>query len=99
MLGLGETEDDVRRTMDDLRENGVDVLTFGQYLQPSRRHLPVKEYVTPERFDEWREEAEGVGFSYVAAGPLVRSSYKAGEFFLKNLVREREAAAFAAASG
>uniref|UniRef100_A0A7S1ZNM9 Lipoyl synthase, mitochondrial n=1 Tax=Trieres chinensis TaxID=1514140 RepID=A0A7S1ZNM9_TRICV len=93
MLGLGETDDDVRSCMDDLRENDVDVLTFGQYLQPSRRHLPVKEYVTPEKFDDLRVEAEKMGFKYVASGPMVRSSYKAGEFFLKNLIKEREAEA------
>jgi len=90
MLGLGETDDNIRATMDDLRDNDVDVLTFGQYLQPSRRHLPVKEYVTPEKFDEWRIEGEKMGFKYVASGPLVRSSYKAGEFFLKNLIKDRE---------
>lgn len=91
MLGLGENDDDIRQTMQDLRENDVDVLTFGQYLQPSRRHLPVKEYVTPEKFEEWRIVGEEeFGFKYVASGPLVRSSYKAGEFFLKNLIKEEE---------
>merc|ERR1711957_629809 len=91
MLGLGETDEEIRTTMHDLRDNGVDVVTFGQYLQPSRRHLPVKEYVTPEKFEEWRVEAEErLGFKYCASGPLVRSSYKAGEFFLKNMVREKE---------
>lgn len=90
MLGLGETDEEIRATMKDLRDNDVDVVTFGQYLQPSRKHLPVKEYVTPEKFDEWRVEAEGLGFKYCASGPLVRSSYKAGEFFLKNMVREKE---------
>lgn len=91
MLGLGETDDEIRTTLQDLRDNDVDVVTFGQYLQPSRRHLPVKEYVTPEKFEEWRIEAEEVyGFKYCASGPLVRSSYKAGEFFLKNMVRERK---------
>ena len=91
MLGLGETEEEIRTTMKDLRSNDVDVVTFGQYLQPSRRHLPVKEYVTPEKFEEWRVEAEEeFGFKYCASGPLVRSSYKAGEFFLKNMVREKE---------
>lgn len=102
MLGLGETDEEIRTTMQDLRNNDVDVVTFGQYLQPSRRHLPVKEYVTPEKFEEWRIEAEEqFGFKYCASGPLVRSSYKAGEFFLKNMVREkkreREAAEAAAA--
>lgn len=92
MLGLGETDDDIRKTMEDLRNNDVDVLTFGQYLQPSKRHLPVKEYVTPEKFDLWQQEGErDFGFKYVASGPLVRSSYKAGEFFLKNLIKDQEA--------
>ena len=91
MLGLGETDDEVRTTLRDLRNNDVDVVTFGQYLQPSRKHLAVKEYVHPEKFEEWRVEAEEVlGFKYCASGPLVRSSYKAGEYFLKNMVRERE---------
>jgi len=100
MLGLGETDEEIRTTMQDLRNNDVDVVTFGQYLQPSRRHLPVKEYVTPDKFEEWRIEAEEqFGFRYCASGPLVRSSYKAGEFFLKNMVREkkREREAVAAA--
>ena len=78
------------QTLRDLRGIDVDVVTFGQYLQPSKRHLPVKEYVTPEKYEEWKVEAEGMGFKYVASGPLVRSSYKAGEFFLKNLIKERE---------
>lgn len=89
MLGLGETDEDIRATMTDLRNNDVDVLTFGQYLQPSKSHMPVKEYVTPEKYAEWQEEAESLGFKYVASGPLVRSSYKAGEFFLKNLIRDK----------
>eukprot|EP01083_Nonionella_stella_P294152 1000200_1 len=92
MLGLGENDEDIRKTLQDLRNIDVDVVTFGQYLQPSKRHLPVKEYVTPEKYQEWQEEAEGMGFKYVASGPLVRSSYKAGEFFLKNLIQERERA-------
>ena len=90
MLGLGEADEDIRQTLCDLRNNDVDVVTFGQYLQPSRRHLPVKEYVTPEKYLEWQEEAESMGFKYVASGPLVRSSYKAGEFFIKNLINQRE---------
>ncbi len=90
MLGLGETDEDIRQTLTDLRNIDVDVVTFGQYLQPSKRHLPVKEYVTPEKYQEWQEEAEGMGFKYVASGPLVRSSYKAGEFFLKNLLKEQQ---------
>jgi lipoic acid synthetase len=90
MLGLGETDEEIYQTLKDLRAIDVDVVTFGQYLQPTRSHLPVREYVTPEKFASWQEEAEKLGFKYVASGPLVRSSYKAGEFFLKNLIRERE---------
>ncbi len=99
MLGLGENDDDIRQTLRDLRNIDVDVVTFGQYLQPSKRHLPVKEYVTPEKYQEWQEEAEGMGFKYVASGPLVRSSYKAGEFFLKNLIKSREESRNLSASG
>lgn len=90
MLGLSETEEEVRQTLMDLRTIDVDVVTLGQYLQPTRRHVKLKEYVTPKQFDRWREEAEGMGFKYVASGPLVRSSYKAGEFFVKNLIREQK---------
>jgi len=78
MLGLGETDDEVRAAMADLRAADVDFLTFGQYLQPTPRHHPVRAYVTPERFDAWRVEGERMGFRYVASGPLVRSSYRAG---------------------
>ena len=66
------------------------LVTFGQYLQPTKRHLPVKEYVTEERFREWQTIGEGMGFKYVASGPLVRSSYKAGEFFLRNYLNEKK---------
>ena len=91
MLGLGESDEEVRQTLADLRDVGCDVVTFGQYLQPTKRHLPVKSYVEPEKFDAWRVEAESMGFAYVASGPLVRSSYKAGELFLKNLInRDRD---------
>ena len=90
MLGLGETEEEVRRTMEDLREVGVDCLTLGQYMQPTKRHLKVKEYVTPETFKHWEEVGTEMGFLYTASGPLVRSSYKAGEFFIKNIVTSRK---------
>ena len=89
MLGVGEEAADVRATLRDLRSAGCDVVTFGQYLRPTKRHMPVRAFVTPERFAEWQAEAEGMGFKYVASGPLVRSSYKAGEFFLRSLLRER----------
>src|SRR5205823_4369110 len=79
MLGLGETREEVLETMGDLRAANVDILTLGQYLRPSDWHLPVQEYVPPEAFDRFREAGEAMGFIYVAAGPLVRSSYRAGE--------------------
>ena len=77
MVGLGETRDEVLRAMDDLREAGVEVITLGQYLRPSRQHIAVAEYVTPKTFDFYRQEALARGFSHVASGPLVRSSYMA----------------------
>ena len=82
MLGLGETEAEVSQTLRDLRSNGVGIVTLGQYLRPTLKHLPVKEYVTPERFEWYAEEARALGFDYVASGPLVRSSYKAAELFM-----------------
>ncbi len=89
MLGLGEYDHEVYRTMRDLREVGVDIVTFGQYLQPSRSHLDVFEYVHPDVFDTWERVAEEeLGFLYCASGPMVRSSYKAGELFVDALVRE-----------
>jgi len=90
MLGLGETDDEVIQTMKDLREIDVDVVTFGQYLRPTETHLSVVEYVSPEKFDYFRKVGEELGFKYVASGPMVRSSYKAGEFFLEHMIkRER----------
>ncbi len=77
MLGLGETESEVIQTMKDLRKANVDILTLGQYLQPTKTHLPVVEYITPEKFQEYREIAMSMGFKYVESGPLVRSSYHA----------------------
>ena len=74
-----------------LRAAGVDVLTLGQYLRPTERHLAVVEYVTPEQFDAYRVIGEGLGFRYVASGPMVRSSYKAGEVFMSAILSEREA--------
>jgi lipoyl synthase len=90
MLGLGETDDEIHTAMDDLRAAGVDVLTLGQYLKPAAepRFLDVETYVAPERFAEWgRIGREEKGFLYVASGPLVRSSYRAGEFFMEGLLR------------
>lgn len=89
MLGLGETIDEIKETMHDLREVGCDILTLGQYLQPTPLHLTVVEYLTPEMFEELRVYGEQVaGFRFVASGPLVRSSYKAGEFFIENMINE-----------
>jgi lipoic acid synthetase len=79
MLGLGETMDEVKETMCDLRKWGVDILTLGQYLQPSRQHLPIERYYTPDEFAELKEFGLGIGFRWVESGPLVRSSYHAGE--------------------
>ncbi|XP_015687435.1 lipoyl synthase, mitochondrial [Protobothrops mucrosquamatus] len=73
-----------------LREADVDCLTLGQYMQPTKRHLKVEEYITPEKFKYWEEVGNNLGFHYTASGPLVRSSYKAGEFFLKNLIHKRK---------
>jgi lipoic acid synthetase len=80
MLGLGEGETELFQTMDDLREVGCEVLTIGQYLRPSAKHLPVVEYITPEQFNYFGEIARRKGFLYVASGPLVRSSYHAADF-------------------
>lgn len=91
MLGLGEQADEVVAAMRALRRRRVDFLTLGQYLQPSPAHLPVREFVTPERFDAHRETGEAMGFRYVASGPLVRSSYRAGEMFIGALVRAQRA--------
>ena len=80
MLGLGETREEVLATLRDLRAADVDILTLGQYLQPTLRHLPVREFVSPDVFAELTSEGEALGFLHVASGPLVRSSYHADEF-------------------
>jgi lipoic acid synthetase len=85
MLGLGESEEEVIQTIKDLRSVGVSILTIGQYLQPTPKHLPLVEFIAPEKFNWFREIAERMGFVYVASGPLVRSSYRAGEFFLEKI--------------
>ncbi|WP_323882502.1 lipoyl synthase [Aeromonas hydrophila] len=77
MMGLGETNEEIVQVLKDLREHGVNMLTLGQYLQPSRHHLPVKRYVQPAEFDELKDVAMGLGFSHAACGPFVRSSYHA----------------------
>ena len=90
MLGLGEKDDEILETLKDLRLVGCDVITFGQYLQPTERHLKVIEYITPEKFQYWKDIADSLGFLYVASGPLVRSSYRAGEFFLEGIIRKQK---------
>ncbi|HID25148.1 MAG TPA: lipoyl synthase, partial [Thermoplasmata archaeon] len=77
MVGLGETKKQILETLQNLRENGVDILTIGQYLQPTREHVEVKKYYTPEEFDEFKTISLGMGFKHVESGPLVRSSYHA----------------------
>lgn len=81
MLGLGETDEEINQTMDDLRANNVDVLTLGQYLQPTKNHYPIAKYVTPEDFNKYRQWGLAKGFLEVASGPLVRSSYRADRIF------------------
>ena len=89
MVGLGETVDEVRQTMVDLRSVGVDFLTVGQYLQPTRKHLRVAEFIEPAQFKAYEEMGLDLGFAYVASGPLVRSSYKAGEFFITRYLKQQ----------
>ena len=87
MLGLGETDEQVESALNEIRKSDVDVITFGQYLKPSSWHLDVIEYVHPSKFDLFKTKALEKGFLYCASGPLVRSSYKAGEFYMKSLLR------------
>ncbi|KAF8918927.1 hypothetical protein CPB85DRAFT_1534592 [Mucidula mucida] len=91
MLGLGETKEQILDALRELRKADVDVVTFGQYVRPTRRHMKVDRYLDPAEFAEWKRIAESMGFLYVASGPLVRSSYKAGEFFIENVLRGKGA--------
>lgn len=75
-----------------LRDHGVDVVTLGQYMRPTKRHMAVEEFVTPAAFAAYQQAAEQMGFLYVASGPMVRSSYRAGELYLKNVLQSRAAA-------
>ncbi|BEJ15925.1 hypothetical protein CspHIS471_0505300 [Cutaneotrichosporon sp. HIS471] len=93
MLGVGEHPDEITEALKRLREAEVDVVTFGQYMRPTKRHMKVDRYVEPDEFAKWKQVAEEMGFLYVASGPLVRSSYKAGEFFIENVLKKRRAAA------
>jgi lipoic acid synthetase len=91
MLGVGEYDHEVYQTLSDLSEIGIDIVTFGQYLQPSRSHLEVFEYVHPDTFDVWKRVAEGeFSFLYCASGPMVRSSFKAGELFVEALIQDNK---------
>jgi lipoyl synthase len=91
MLGLGETDEELLQTLKDLRSVDCDVVTFGQYLQPTSKHLKVHNFVSPENFTRWQRIAEDMGFLYVASGPLVRSSYRAGEFFMEGVIKRKRA--------
>ena len=91
-VGHGETAEEVLEAMRALRAIDVDFLTLGQYLRPTPTHLPVQEFVPPATFDAWAEAGRAMGFRYVASGPLVRSSYKAGEYFIRDFLRARGAA-------
>lgn len=90
MLGFGETDQQIEKCLRDLRNANVDVVTFGQYMRPTKRHLKVAEYVTPDKFQYWHDKAMDMGFLYCASGPLVRSSYKAGEAFIENVLNNRQ---------
>ena len=87
MLGLGESRREILQAMDDMRNAGVDFLTIGQYLQPTRKHLKVLKFLHPEEFNELGQIGDKMGFDYVASGPLVRSSYKAAEFYIERKIR------------
>jgi len=89
MLGLGETDEQIVDCLKELREIKCDIVTFGQYMRPTRRHMKVAEYVKPEKFEHWKQVALDMGFLYCASGPLVRSSYKAGEAFIENVLRKK----------
>jgi lipoic acid synthetase len=93
MVGIGETDEEVHETMSDLRAVGVDVVTIGQYLRPTVKHAPVARYVDPESFARFAEEGRALGFAYVASGPLVRSSYKAAEAFIRGKLHPGDPAA------
>jgi lipoic acid synthetase len=86
MLGLGEEREEVIQAMLDLREVDCDILTIGQYLRPSDKHIALERFVPPEEFADYEREGLALGFKFIAAGPLVRSSYKAGEFFIQRWV-------------
>ncbi len=96
MLGLGETDDEIRQTLQDLHDSGCRFLTMGQYLQPSKFHLAVERFVSPEEFDTWRETSLEIGFMEVASGPFVRSSYHAKDLYQNATSRSGKSACCAA---
>src|SRR5262249_3692881 len=87
MVGIGERDEEVIQTLRDLRSVGVDLVTIGQYLRPTPKHVAVDRFVTPETFESYAEAARGMGFSFVASAPLTRSSYKAAEAFVRSILR------------
>ena len=87
MLGLGETDEEIVQAMKDLRKINVDIITFGLYLRPTDWHIPISRFVPPEKFDYFRQKAIEFGFLFCTSGPFVRSSYKAGELFVKNVIK------------
>lgn len=89
MLGLGERREEIEQTLNDLRQHRVDLVTIGQYMRPTRKHLTVKRYLPPQEFNELQELAESLGFQAVASGPLVRSSYRAKDFFETAIANSR----------
>lgn len=89
MVGVGERDDELYQTMEDLKAAEVDILTVGQYLRPTPRHVAVDRYFTPEQFEKCEEFGKLLGFKYIAAGPLVRSSYRAGELFVKGVLEDK----------
>lgn len=89
MLGFGETHDQIMRALESLRNVGVECLTIGQYMRPTKKHMKVVEYIHPDMFSYWESVGNNLGFIYTASGPLVRSSYRAGEYYIKNILKER----------
>ena len=89
MVGMGETDEEVIDCINDLYNSGVDILTIGQYLPPSRKHWKLKRYVKPQVFDEWADYAKSIGFKSVASSPMVRSSYKAGSL-VEDKIRQQQ---------
>ena len=83
MVGLGETDSEVYETMDEMAELGISIFNIGQYLQPTRKHAPIKDFITPDDFEKYKEIAESKGFLMVSSSPLTRSSHHAGDDFLK----------------